>query len=164
MKSYLALISSFLIPSLLVGCSRYAQEGDEVFNTQKQAAVAFYKRNVKVIDSLSSEQEMLGWVLKCKEGYRYTNYVIGGVSNPIRVGEVNRGVGCKISAHLHTHPKMGYGKHGATVDFFSEGDVRSAQQFEMYLMSAENCNIRYIHKTKYRYGNLLGKINCKNFK
>ncbi|AUR93385.1 membrane lipoprotein [Vibrio phage 1.187.O._10N.286.49.F1] len=149
-KSYPVLISS-----VLLGCGNPVILS-ESYSTEQQAVVRFLKDNIITLKILTSQQEMLGWVLKCGDGFKHTVAEVGGLSNILTPPKVS---GCKVSALVHTHPRV---PKGYTVDFFSEEDIKTTYRWNSYILSQENCNIRFGSKLKNRDGTLLGKLKfCK---
>lgn len=149
---------SVLISSLILsGCGRYSATNEE-FYTERSAAIHFFKSNVDVMKSLTSEQEMLGYVLKCGKTYRATSPLIGGLMNT-RYNSDNPLKHCSISAGLHTHPVP---DKGWTMDLFSEADIETSHKWRSYLLSQENCNIRFGYKLKDSRGKVVAKLKeCK---
>ena len=149
-KSY-----SVLISSVLLGCTGHSVLSEN-YDSEQVAAVRFLKDNLSTLKRLTSQQEMLGWVLKCGGGFRHTEANIGGLSNVLVPPKVS---GCKVSALVHTHPNV---PKGYTVDFFSEEDIKTTYRWNSYILSQENCNIRFGSKLENRDGVLLGKLKfCK---
>lgn len=153
----LKFCSVLTISSVLLGCGKYLATED-IFQTERQAALHFFKSNTELLKSLTKEQEVLGYVLKCKEGYRVTTPFVGELMNT-RYESDNPLKHCKISAGLHTHP---IADKGWTMDFFSEADIKTSYVWRSYLLAQENCNIRFGYKLKDRYGKVIGKLKeCK---
>lgn len=150
---------SVLISSLiLLGCSKYDVVEDPTFYTEKEAAIYFFKSNISILKGLTKEQEMLGYVMKCGSEFKVTTPFVGELVNYRKVSDV-RERGCTISAGLHTHPVP---DKGWTMDFFSEPDIKTSHVWRSYLLSQENCNVRFGHNLKDKFGTLLGKLEvCK---
>lgn len=142
----------------LFGCSKY--ETLEVsYQTEQEAVVAFLKDNRTTLKQLTSEQEIMGWVLKHEEVYYNTTPYIGGLSNPTLESDIDKPYGYKATAIIHSHPTPTFGQ---SADFFSREDLHTGTIWNMYLLSQENCNVRFASSTHYRSGTLLGRIdNCK---
>lgn len=140
---------------IITGCDKpYEVDSIVGYSSQQKTAIEFYKNNLPTLKRLTTKQEMLGWVLKCGDVYKYTNFRIGGVSNVIEISQVDQG-GCEVSALLHTHTRQPI---GYTVDFFSPEDMKTSHIWDMYLLSQENCNIRFGSKLQNSEGVLLGKL------
>lgn len=142
----------------LSGCG-YVEDYSKPFTTEKEAAINFFKDNISTLKALTPKQEMLGWVLKCTDGmFYFSEATVGGLSNSLNPSKVET-FSCSAVANLHSHPK---GLPWHTVDFFSEADIRSSYRWNMYLLSQENCNVRFGSSLKDRDGDLLGKLKfCK---
>lgn len=137
---------------LVTGCTHYEEDSQVRYESSHEAAIQFYKQNLHLISGSGRNQEVLGWVLKCEDGWSYTNAVVGSLSNPVRPQEVDKG-NCSLRAFIHTHPKT----HG-TVDFFSEADMKIGKWRGIYLLSLENYYVRFHNGTQDRGGLLLGKL------
>ncbi|AUG88440.1 hypothetical protein PQC39_gp076 [Vibrio phage Vp_R1] len=143
--------AAILAAILLSGCSEVSEES---FSTQHSAAVAWFKHYHPVAESLTSEQELLGFVLKCPDGrYKYSSYEIGGISNSYHMSD--KIGGCDKVAHLHTHPIVA---PGLTVDFFSKVDLATSNKHDLYMMAMNKCKIRIATKDNNhnRYGDVIG--------
>lgn len=126
----------------------------EFYNSETEAVTAFYKNNTPVLKSLTKDQEMLGWVVECEEGFYVTKAWVGGLSNPLK--EPLTRIGCSVVANMHTHPRVPF---WLTVDFYSEADLLSTKYWRMYLLSQENCNIRLAVDSENKHGKLIGKLS-----
>jgi len=128
-----------LILLMMSGCSK--QSDYEIvsanFETRNDAAVAFYKNNMPVIESLNDEQELLGYVIQCGERYYHTNWRIGGVKNKMSL-DVAQGTGCSTKAIVHTHPVS----KGIYLDFFSRDDMKTGELIPTYLFSLHKNVVR----------------------
>ena len=152
MLRFLTVLIAFVIIS---GCTKYENQ-NKYFSNKGQAAIAFFIENKSKIESLSSQQEMLGWVLDCGDkGYSYTNYVIGSLSNPVRPSEVYKR-DCKVGEFLHTHPRT-----RGSVDYFSERDIQVAKWRGIYLFTTEKYYVRFHNGTQDRYGTVIANIRFK---
>lgn len=139
---------------IITGCNKTYKVESAGHPTQDSAAVEFYKNNLPILKRLTTQEEMLGWVLKCGDVFKYTNSKIGGLKNNLNSSDIEMD-GCSISALLHTHPRQ---PRGWTVDFFSQEDMQTSFYWDMYLLSQENCNVRFGSSLKDRNGVLLGKL------
>lgn len=149
-------LRSLILCSVLImlGCNKPYGIESIGYHTQQETAIDFYKNNISTLKLLTTQEEMLGWVLKCDDVYKYTNPKIGGLENSLNPSVIERN-GCVVSALLHTHPRQ---PRGWTVDFFSQEDIQTSFHWDMYLLSQENCNVRFGSKLKDRDGVLLGKL------
>lgn len=150
------LLLIFLIV-LLTSKEDYKILKSEYFQHKDLAAIQFYKTNMDRIKSLHKEQELLGWVLECKEGYTFTTSVVGGVSNVLLPNPNWGRQGCRSVGLVHTHPEP---KHfGSTSDLFSEEDIKTSYNLTVYMMAQENCNLRKANEGRDVF---IGKFeNCK---
>lgn len=146
----MARVILLILVGLITGCSKYERVGNSYYKTSHEAVVAFYKQHRNLIRSSGRGEEILGWVLKCEEGYGYTNAIVGDLSNPVRPQEVDKG-SCSLRAFIHTHPRT-----QGTVDFFSKSDMKIGKWRGIYLLSLENNHVRFHNGTQDRNGILLG--------
>ena len=151
---------TLLVATLLTGCDSQVEIQYETtvkgYTTEKESVVAFFEDNREVLQELTNQQEMLGWVVKCSNLYYNTNSKIGTLYNIIDTSEISLGRGCEVTANIHTHtipPKE------KTADVFSEADLKASKRWNMYLLAQENCTLRMSKGRK--WGVRLGKIeNC----
>ncbi|CAH9014606.1 hypothetical protein VPH5P1C_0229 [Vibrio phage 5P1c] len=149
------LTTSITLTALVSGCTKYENQ-HKYFREKDLAATDFFIENKSKIEALSSQQEMLGWVLYCEgRGYSYTNYRIGDLSNPVRPNEVDT-QGCEVRDFLHTHPRS-----LGSVDYFSEGDMKVAKWRGIYLFTTEKYYVRFHNGTQDRYGEVVANIRFK---
>jgi len=142
----------------LAGCNKHTTL-EVGYETEQEAVVAFLKDNRGVLKSLTPSQEMLGWVLEYDGLYYNTTPFVGELSNQISTEDIGRPSDYKVVGNIHTHPVP---PKGMNCDFFSREDLKASEQWHMYLLSQENCNVRFASNTHYRSGTLLGKIeDCK---
>ncbi|AUR82546.1 hypothetical protein NVP1152O_064 [Vibrio phage 1.152.O._10N.222.46.E1] len=126
---------------------------------QHDAATAWYNYHMEEINALTMEQEAMGWVYRCENGYYFSSMEIGGLSNYMNPKVSTDMKGCSEVAYMHTHPRQHV---GWTADFFSPEDMESSQLWGMYMMAQENCNLRYTYLSDDRDGELLGNFTaCK---
>lgn len=127
------------------------------YSSEKDAAVEFYKNNISDLQSLKSNQEILSWIVKCKDGYFSTDAQIVGIANVLNPPLYKN---CDTTSTIHSHPVP---QIGMTMDFFSKADVHASNKWNMYLLSQENCNVRLLKndgtKNKNRNGIMLGKLS-----
>lgn len=131
----------FLLVFLLLvsGCGQSYEIADGAYVTELDAVSAFYEGNKPLLRRLRTEQEMLGWVVLCNDGYyRITKPRKGAGSNPVDVFETFEG--CTKIAFMHSHPTP---PRGMTTDFFSEADLNFAKTYPIYMMAQERCFLRY---------------------
>ena len=146
---------SIAVATIISGCTKYENQ-NKYFSNKDQAAIAFFIENKSKIESLSSQQEMLGWVLHCNDkGYAYTNYVIGDLSNTVRPHEVDKG-DCEVGEFLHSHPIT-----NRITDYFSKADIQIAKWRGIYLFSTEGYYVRVHNGKKDRYGTIIANIRYK---
>ncbi|APC46058.1 hypothetical protein HYP06_gp057 [Vibrio phage vB_VspP_pVa5] len=130
-----------------------------VHKDQHSAAYAWYNYHMDAINNLTPEQEAMGWIYQCDEGYFFSDMQVGGLSNTMDPKVNTPQKNCEAMAYMHTHPDQG---SGWTSDLFSPADMRSSQIWGMYMMAQENCNLRYTYKHDDHDGELLGNfIACK---
>ena len=150
---------TLLVATLLTGCNTHEKSYNiqsTPFESEAKAVVSFLKVNKETLGKLTPDQEILGWVVKCKGEYYHTTAKVGTTSNVINSNQVNNIDSCVVTANIHSH----LSSKGMTSDFFSPADLRASEEWTMYMLAQENCNLR-VTNGKGRKGKLLGKIeNC----
>ena len=122
------------------------------YEKQHQAALAWYDINKHNIKNLSSEEELIGYVVKCQDDYHFTISGVGGLKNRISGTILSK---CHEIAVTHTHPEP---EIGMTSDFFSESDMETAQILGVYVNQVNLCTVRYMYKSQSKYGEVIGNI------
>lgn len=127
------------------------------YTWQHEAAEDFFESNKEVLRKMKTEQEMLGWIVRCEDGYAVTTYKIGTASNPV---DINEKFGdCYKVAFMHSHP---HPPIGMTTDRFSPADLNFSMKYPLYMMAQENCFLRYASKNTYQNprGSFVAIVDC----
>lgn len=119
---------------------------NELYDTQHEAAMAFFDSNrEKVLELMSTRNEIVGLILICDGKFKFTNYFTSGLYNQFQPVISDQ---CYTNAVAHTHPDI-----GGNQNQFSKADLKTAKNYDLYLQSPD---------MKIRYANRNGVVVVRN--